>query len=306
MVKIVPPREAAKIPANLRTDARRRFRGLDPYRVNREWARYEGTAQRELFRSLRERFLERHAVPAGRVLEIGPGPGRFTSRIGQAGTSRTVLDLSFNMLREVRTRWADVAPAQPLPHLIRGDAARPPFVRRSFEEVAALGNSLGFSGNAVEGLWTTLIELVRPGGTLVLEVAPGPGGRSRYLCRLPVGAVRRTLAAPLQLVLSRVRREGFRSTGLSKAELHGFRRFGPAEISERLRKNRFRLAEVMAVAPALGHERDRLKSLRRDLSVWKSVVELEELLGHDPEVLGDASALLVAARAPDSHVAKNG
>src|SRR5579864_6312733 len=51
--------------------ARDRFRTLDSYRAAREWLRYEGTPQRELFRELRRRFIERHTRLAGWVVDVG-------------------------------------------------------------------------------------------------------------------------------------------------------------------------------------------------------------------------------------------
>jgi len=286
--------------------ARERFVHADRYRVEREWTRYEGTAQRDLYRELRERFLDRHAVTGGWVLDLGAGPGRFTARVGASGVQRIALVLSREALRFLEEGWPDRATGvPPLPDRVQGDAARSPLRSGTFSEVAVLGNTLGFAGTQADQILEAAESLVAPGGTLVLEIAPGPGERSRYLARLPPGSVRRLLWSPLRAVLPRIEREGYRREPRRKAREETFRRIRPEDLSSHLASNGWVVGEVLAVAPALGPDALRLSAVRTDPRAWGQLLLLEEDLGHRAERWKDAAAVLVAAVRPIERPRRN-
>ena len=276
--------------------ARARFLATDAYRSGREWDRYAGTPQRDLFREIRERFLSRHLGGDGPVLDAGSGPGRFTPRLGGARTVRRVaLDLSREMLRELRERWADRVDAPPLPDLVVGDAARPPFPDGTFGLVAGLGNLVGFAGVDSAALLETLERLVAPAGALVLELAPGPGERSRYFRRLPARSVARLLRSTTALVATRADREGYSVEPWRKAHPSAFERTSVAELGARLERDGFRPDEVLAVAPALGPDPERVRAVAGDPKAWAHLLTVEEQLGRSPERWRSAAAVLVAA-----------
>jgi hypothetical protein len=180
---------------------------------------------------------------------------------------------------------------------VLGDASRPPFRSAVFTEVALVGNALGFEAAEGAALLDSVEALVGEGGTLLLEVAPGPGERSGYLGRLPPTAVRRLLDAPLAAVLPRVLREGFRL----EPERHrptSFRRWRPAELLDRWRTGGWGVREVVAVAPGLGPDRDRLEEVARAPKAWSRLLELEERLGADPARWPHAAAVLLAVARP--------
>ena len=276
--------------------ARNRFRDADPYRAEREWTRYEGTAQRELWRTLRERFLVRHAVASAWALDLGSGPGRFTRVLGDPTTHRVALDVSTEMLRSAR-RHEPPAPASGTPSdLVRADGRLPPFLPESFGTVAVLGNTLGFAGNAAGALQQVAVSLVAPGGLLLLEVAPGPGERSRYLARLPPTSLARLLRAPVRALIPRVGREGFDTMPFRKSEEGEFRRMLPEEVCRALPLPDWEVREVQAVAPSLGPLASRIEQVRSDPKAWEHLLELEEEVGRQPERWKHAAAVLIAAR----------
>lgn len=298
-----PPR---RVPATLtgargsagRPAAHERFLRQGEDRARREWLRYEGTPQRELFRQLRERFLRRHAREGRWSLDAGSGPGRFLPWIGRAGATRVALDLSRSMLAVGRERTARTGtPKDGTLERVRGDALRPPFAPGAFAEVALVGNTLGFEGSRGRELLDGVEPLVGPGGVLVVEIAPGPGERSRYLRRLPPGAVRRLLAAPASAVLARLAPEGFAREPIRHRPA-SFRRWTVGELSGRWRPRGWTVREAMAVAPALGPDPTRLSEVARDPVAWTRLLDLEEQLGRDPARWTDAAAVLVAVASP--------
>lgn len=277
------------------TSARARFRDNDAYRVEREWQRLEGTAQRDLFRELRQRFLERHRGKGPWVLDAGSGPGRFTRWVGPPRSHRVAADIASEALEQLGDRWNGPPLGPAIPDRVRADLVRAPFAPEAFGTVAALGNLLGFAEGQSEPLLDRLGALVAPGGTLLLEVAPAPGERSRYLGRLPPGAVARMLRSPQRAVVARVEAEGFAREIARRSRAGRFRRFSAAEISAWGRMGHWTIEETMAVAPVLGPDAARVDAVARDPRAWDRLLEVEEEFGRQPERWPRAAALLVAA-----------
>jgi SAM-dependent methyltransferase len=266
---------------------------MDPYRVDREWKRYDGTAQRELFRSLRERFLLRHAAPSGRTLDLGSGPGRFTPWVGGPATARVAFDLSNVALGQLLAHWPE---GEPHPDRVQGDGLRLPFRNGTFAEVALLGNTLGFAGDGAPQLLAAAAEALTRDGTLILESAPSAPTGSRYLRRLPRSALVRLLRAPIAAVRPRVEREPFVTDPAPDRTRHGFRPLAESELTDLLERVHLTVVEATAVAPALGNDPDRLTAIHADPRAWDHLLDLEEGLGGTEERRGAAAALLVAAR----------
>jgi hypothetical protein len=277
--------------------ASERFRELDRYRIEREWKRYEGTAQRDLFRELRSRFLDRHRAPGSWTLEVGPGPGRFSAGIGTPIATRVLVDLSIETLRFAHEHLGKGArPGQY--RFLRADGLHLPFSPGRFSEVVALGNSLGFTGNSAPLLFQRLLESAAPSGVIIVEIAPGPGERSRYLRRLPPGAVGRLFEAPASVVRSRIEREGFVTEPSKPADRHGFRRLSTEEVVGWFSVAHCTVSETLAVAPATGVDSVRIEAVQRAPKAWSRLIEVEEALGRLSARQRSAAAVLIAARAP--------
>jgi SAM-dependent methyltransferase len=273
---------------------RRRFLEWDEYRVDREWSRYEGTPLRDLYRELRERFLGRHRpTTPGRSLEIGPGPGRFSRLIGHPSDRIALLELSRAMLDRIQTDSSLTGDARL--DLVQGDAVEPPFRPGRFHRVVMLGNVLGFAERDAPELLSQTARLVGPGGRLLLEFVAGPGERSRYLHRLPPGAIARLLVAPLRAVLPRVEREGFVPSRERETGGRHFRRMPTTEVERLLRVAGFEIREMVAVAPSLGNDASRLSAVRSVPAAWNHLLELEEVIGREPGRLTHAAAILLSA-----------
>ncbi|HTP54016.1 MAG TPA: methyltransferase domain-containing protein [Thermoplasmata archaeon] len=291
-----PPARPAKDPPSTSPTARTRFLANDAYRAGREWLRYEGTPQRELFRELRRRFLSRHTAVTGWSVDLGAGPGRFTSALGAPESRRVALDLSREMLT-FRPSPRPGTPTGPSARVDRvvGDALAPPFADGSFQAAALLGNSLGFAAEASEPMLAAAERLVTPGGTLVVEIAPGPGERSRYLARLPEGAVGRLFSAPVAAVVPRIHREGF-AVEPRRHRSDSFRRWDAEALHGRWKGSGWTVLETLAVAPCLGPDPASIARIHADPKAWGHLFEVEERVGREPARWGEAAAVLIAAR----------
>jgi SAM-dependent methyltransferase len=273
-----------------------RFRDLDEYRARRELRRFEGTPQRDLFREIRERFLERHRVDARWCLDVGSGPGRFTHRIGSPSSRRVALDLSRSMLALAGAAASGLPPGT-LPEVdrVRGDALRPPLAPRAWGEVVVSGNTLGFAAASSPALLERAEELVAPGGTLLVEIAPGPGERSRYLGRLPPRAVGRLLEAPARAIVPRIVREGY-AREPRRRSASDFYRWKVSELTRRWSGGGWQLLETLAIAPALGADPERVAAVAASRKAWERLLEVEELAGRDEARWPHAAAVLLAVR----------
>ena len=199
------------------------------------------------------------------------------------------------MLEFARERAGGSRGRRSLP-LVRADLLRSPFRPGSFSEVVVLGNALGFAGNEADRFLATAGALVAPGGTLLLEVVSGPGESARYLHRLPPGAVRRLFVAPVNLVRTRVEREGFGREPRRGDDGPEFRRFAIADLSERLKAMGFEVLETLSVAPSLGPDPERIAAVRSDPLAWVHLLEVEEAIGRAPARHANAAAVLIAGR----------
>lgn len=278
--------------------ARDRYLHANRYRAEREWKRYEGTPQRDLFRELRERFLSRRSRADAWVLDLGSGPGRFTPFLGKMGSRVVALDLSRVALEYLAEAWPRATISRPSPDRVRGDGARPPLAPARFGTVAALGNTLGFAGSEAPSLLDAAQSLVAPGGQLLVELAPGPGERSRYLARLPARSVGRLLRSPPAAVLPRVEREGFLSEPGRRRPPGSFRRYTVPELTAELVRAGWAMLEVLAVAPVLGPDAERVAAARPEPKSWTHLLTIEEEFGRRPDRWVRAASVLLAAEKP--------
>lgn len=269
----------------------RRFEAL----VDVEKDRLGGSPERDLRRLLVERFLRRHlAAVRGRVLEIGPGTGRFTPFLGGRGRKLVLLDLSPAMLRAARDRGRKLPPARRPRAYLRGAAEGLRMLRpRSMDAVVLLG-TFGFFGRDVAPVLDGVRRALRPGGLLVLEAVSPTGATTEVFPPRPDLAVR-ILHAPRTHYLWRVLREGYQPYDPAHLANWEFGFWRPSILLPHLERHGFRVVERMSVAPITGNQPRLVRHLRRDPRAWRTLLQLEEEAGHFDEMLGGGPVWLIAA-----------
>lgn len=162
--------------------------------------------------------------------------------------------------------------------------------------MVALGNIVGFAAGDAERTIGAMADVVRPGGSLIVEVAPATGERSRYLARLPPSAVGRLFESPPSLVQRRVESEGFDAAGPDPSHGDRFRRLSTEATRQILESNGFEVVAARAVAPSLASDEERIAAIARSSRAWSRFLEIEERLGDDPRRWIRAAAVLIDAR----------
>lgn len=278
---------------------RRRVRTRFDASVRREWRRYEGESWRALVRELRERFLKRH-LPRGDgwVLELGPGPGRFTPALLAREARVVAIDFSLPMLRALGRRQA-IRPRASRLRRIRGAGELLPFRKGAFRASVALGNILGFSASDGARLLYELARVTRPGGLLILDVASPVGAATDFL-EMAAGQrlLPRILRRPGYYFLNEVVRASDRTHQPYAPKRWGFFEFDfytVVGVERALTQAGFRIIDRMAIAPIAAY-RVRLTSIaRRERRTWNNLLALEERAGRRAGTLETGHGLVVAA-----------
>lgn len=262
-----------------------------------EWNRYAGAPNRVLRRVLRERFLLRHLPKTAKVLvEVGPGPGRFTEFLRRATTGRMLaLDLSRVSLQAAR-RHTPRLPRRAAVGWIQGAAEKMPIRRRSVDAVVALGNIVSFAAREGPVLLQEIHRVLRPGGLLVADFASPVGSAQEFLVS---GArrhfLRRVLRRPGYYMLDLVLDTGFQPFAPARMARWELRFYTVPEARAELRRAGFRLVDAMAVGPLAAHD-DRIAGpARKERSTWETLVRVEEKVGRRPGALETGHGFLVAA-----------
>jgi SAM-dependent methyltransferase len=300
----VPERPSSAPAARVRSSPgsavrRRRIRERFDLQVDREWRRYSGEAWRVLVRELRDRFLARHLPKGpGWVLELGPGPGRFTPTILASGARVVAADLSIPMLRALHRRKNVRARSAHL-RAIRAAGEHLPFRDGSFRGAVVYGNILGFSAGDGPLLLAELARVVQPRGVLILDVSSPIAATTEFLS---LGARRRFLLRILRdpeyyllswIASSKTRAHQPYDPGRMAFWEFDFYTVPSAEAA--LKTAGFRSFDRMAVG-AIGAYRDRLTTIaRRDRTAWRNLIELEEGVGRRPGVLDTGHGFVMAA-----------
>jgi SAM-dependent methyltransferase len=139
--------------------------------AGREWERLETTVQGRGNYAVHRRFLDAHARPGMRALDVGSGPGRFAIDLATLGAEVTLADLSPVQLDLARERLAArglldrVAGFRRLDVLDLG-----PIDDGAYDLVVCFGGVVSYTRERHAEALRELARVVRPGGAVLLSV----------------------------------------------------------------------------------------------------------------------------------------
>lgn len=155
------------------------------YFGQREWHRLETSPEGQLEFAVTQHALETHLPSAGRVLDIGGGPGRWTIWLAERGYQVVLADLSPNLLDIARQQIEQVGVGRRVEAIIEADACDlSRYADASFDAVLCLGPFYHLPETSARAQAAgELQRVLRPSGMVFVALMP----RSAF--------VRRTIAS---------------------------------------------------------------------------------------------------------------
>jgi len=246
---------------------------------------YEGDRYWDLYREITwnhlKRYLPRH--PGATGLDAGCGTGLWGLRLARCGLHVTLLDISETMLDVAR----DKARSQGLEgrcSFVKGDVATLDGVADgSVDLLTAQGDPLScveHPERAVAAIHRVLV----PGGVAVVSVDGLFGGAFFFLERDDVDGLASFLASGRSQWQTDARNERFPTVAFSAARLRGMFERAGFETQSLIGK------------PVLPLRR--FRRLLDDRATYARILSLEMRYGAEPELMGGAAHLEIAARKP--------
>jgi SAM-dependent methyltransferase len=249
-------------------------------------AQHEGDPYLSFCRELAWRHLKRHLPrqAGARVLDAGCGPGHYGLKLAKSGYRVDFLDLSPGMLDAARTNAEATRPALGYePRFVRADLEHPEGLEEGvYALIVAQGDVLSFVAN-LDSTLRAVRRLLVPGGKIVASLDQRYAGLDHLLEGGDVKALERFLKDGRSEWLAKRREERF-ATRMYTAE----------EIRTACRRAALDVVSLIG-RPVLPLSRHR--ALLEDAERRRRLLAIEERLQGEPDLLGRASHLEVAAAA---------
>jgi ubiquinone/menaquinone biosynthesis C-methylase UbiE len=136
-----------------------------------EWERLDRTPKGKVQFHIHQHFLQKYVKNGDRILEIGPGPGRFTIELARLGAQISIADISTEQLRlneekvreagfEDSIKWRkrlDILDLEGIPD-------------NEYDSTVVYGGPLSYVLEYVDDALDEVIRVTRPGGTIFTSV----------------------------------------------------------------------------------------------------------------------------------------
>jgi 2-polyprenyl-3-methyl-5-hydroxy-6-metoxy-1,4-benzoquinol methylase len=257
-----------------------------------EWDRHDATPAARMSLELHRRLLHRHVRPGARVLEIGAGPGRFTTELAAAGARITVADLSPVQLTLNEATMREAGLADAVDAWVRCDIRDVSRWRRGdFDVVVAFGGPISYTFEDAERVTAGLLGLLEPGGMLLASVMSTLGSWRIFL---PTVVPQIVAGVATMDTVERVLRLG--DTRQLPEQPHICRTFRADELSAMVEAAGGTMVELLASAWCANNSAEQLGPLATDPELWQRFVGLEEESCARPGALDGGTHILIAAR----------
>ncbi len=153
--------------------------------AEREWQRLANADDGAIEYTLTCAMLERYLPPAGRILDIGGGAGRYTIWLARRGYKVVLADLSPDLLELARIQIAAANVAEQVEAIVEADACDlSRWSDESFDSVVCLGPFYHLPDSKDrERAASELVRVLRPGGAAFIALMPRLALLRRILAR---------------------------------------------------------------------------------------------------------------------------
>ena len=254
-----------------------------------EWDRLGETPRGRVSLEIHRRFLARFIRPQSRVLEIGAGPGRFTSQLAALGTSVTVTDISSVQLDLNRLHVSGTPAEQAVESRELLDVCDTSGLPDdSFDAVVAFGGPLSYAFEHTDQALAGLFRVTKPGG-LVLASVMSLLGSWRYFLRGVIEGTQRVGEAANELVLTTGDLRHFGGK-------HFCQMFRSSDIEVLVRRCGGSLVATSASNWASLADEELVSNLEEDDDRWASFLDHEAAACVEPGAVDGGTHILFAAR----------
>jgi SAM-dependent methyltransferase len=274
--------------------------GVDPVRQffddvgDGEWARFDKDARSRVALDVHRRFLRRHVPEGAYVLEIGAGPGRFTTELAEMGCRVVVSDISPAQLEANARRVGEAGLEEAVIERrlldVRDLAVIPD---ETFDAVVAYGGPLSYAFEHAEAALAGMLRVVRPRGQVVASVMELIGTLRMFVRIIPGYAAKGRLDE-LKAVMA---------TGDNRLDTggHPCRMFRWSEIEAMTQRLPCTILGSSASNFLSSGDPDLIAFIEQDHALWQLLLDWEEEYCREPGAVDSATHLLFALeRSPSS------
>jgi SAM-dependent methyltransferase len=240
----------------------------------------------ELHMSCMRRFIE----PGSRVLELGPGPGRFTEVLAEMGCRISVVDISPEQLRLNRERAEEQGYVDSIETWLKADICDMGTLHGElFDAVVAFGGPFSYVFHLRDRAMQECLALLKPSGPLLMSVMSRWGtihSFLQYVHPLPTEELD---------VLVRTGDISPEVTPMAASDGHCHHMFTAEELRSFLEEHSLSV-EFMSASNALS---TRWNELLEDQEVFSTVLGLELEAAQSPGALDMGTHILAVARRSD-------
>lgn len=136
-----------------------------------EWNRLDKTPIGKVQFHIHNHYLQKYIKKGDKVLEIGPGPGRFTIELAKLGTKIGIVDISENQLRLNKERIQEAGLEQSIEWRKKLDILDLEGIPdNSFDSTVCYGGPLSYVLEFVDQGLNELLRVTKPGGIILTSV----------------------------------------------------------------------------------------------------------------------------------------
>jgi SAM-dependent methyltransferase len=254
-----------------------------------EWQRLVANPLAEVSLHLHSHYLRQYVQPGQRVLEIGPGPGRFTQQLAEIGAHVVVGDISpvqLELNRQYAARLGFAAAVEDWHLLDICELAG--IVDDSFDVVLAYGGPLSYALDQRRQALAHCRRVLRPQGLLLCSVMSLWGTIHRFL-----GAVLEIAPEYNQRIIASG--DLTAETWPSRTQ-HWMHMYRAGEFQALLRQGGFDVLALSSSGTVSVRWEQELQALREDPARWQELLAIELEASAEPGCLDMGTHLLAVAK----------